>query len=319
MRSHIAKLLLSALLFFFIFLGSVCKNDKPCTTCPTPDDTTANPRRLIDNAGYPDWSPTGERMAFVRDSLIYLYYFSDKHIEAVTVGTEPNFSPDGGKLTFERDRKIYWIDLTSKQEVYLADGITPNWSANGKWIAFANKSASRLLTDGTIIYGAPSTDSSLYYYDFESSLVKRIVITNYDSLYIGAKLSIFSPVWAMHDSILFFSVEFGLLKVKNSGGLAVGYPLDFPKSKTVNKRYSIASIGNGGQQRWNEVTRRLIYFANDEIGDHVYQARVHMHDFKTGFGGAIMQRESTDPTWSTDGKKIGFTYISSVWVYQLLQ
>ncbi|HTR80783.1 MAG TPA: hypothetical protein VMM58_04065 [Bacteroidota bacterium] len=305
------------LLLFFLYSG--CKDDKPCTACPpsTPpaDDTTANPRKLISNGGYPDWSPTNERLAFVRDSSIFLYYFSDKHIDSVTIGTEPNFSHDGTKLTFERDKKIYWMDLTTKQETYLADGITPNWSANGKWIAFANKNASRFLTDGTIIYGQPSPDSSLYYYDLDENSVKRIVITNYDSLWTG-NLSLFFPTWAMHDSILFFSSEFGIWKVHNTGGVGVYFIKDFSSNANLYKRTSIEDLGNSGQQRWNEATRRLAYFQLDESGDHVYIPRVHVLNFNTGFedGGIGV---ATDPCLSPDGTRFAYFAGSSIFVYKL--
>lgn len=298
-----------------------CENVQPCATCPPsitpPDDTTANPRKLIDSAGSPDWSPTGERIAFVRNSTIYLYYFSDKHIDTITTGTEPNFSPDGKKLTFERNKKVYWIDLTSKQETYLADGITPNWSANGKWIAFANKTASQLLTDGTIVYGEPSSDSSVYYFDLDSAKVKRIVITNYDSLYIGPKLSLFSPVWGMHDSVVFFSGEYGLLKVKITGGKAVHYDFDFPGSQNLRKMISIAQLGNGGQQQWNEATRRLTFFYKDDNGERTY-AVIIVYNFNTGYedGGLI---GASDPCWSPEGMKICFYADNSIWVYKLVR
>lgn len=304
-----------------LFILSIdCKKDGGTIIPPDPpppgEDTTANPRKLIDNAGYPDWSPTGERIAFVRNDSIRLWYFADKHEEFITTGTEPNFSPDGKKITFERDKKIYWIDVETKQETYLTDGITPNWSANGKWIAFANKTASRLLTDGTIIYGEPSPDSSIYYYDLDSNKINRVVITNYDSLYIGDKLSLFFPTWGMNDSILFFSSEIGIRQVKITGGIAVLFWFPLPNTtEGLSKKNKITAIGSSGQQRWNEATNRLVYWGLLNTGFNQYTPASMIYNFNTGFqDGGIY--EATDPCWEPDGLRFCYHYQNSVWIYK---
>ena len=303
MKSLVSKIIASTLLCTALFIISSCDQPKQSTSDPlTPGST--NPGNGIPHAGYPDWSPTGERLAFVRDSMIYVYYFSDKHIEALTVGTEPNFSPDGARLTFERNKKIYWIDLTTKQETFLADGITPNWSANGNSIAFANEKASRLLTDGTIVYGEMSPDSSLYYYDLQNATVKRVIVTNYDSLYIGSMLSMFSPVWAMHDSILLFSSEFGIWKVKTSGGRAVLFARQFPPNVVLEKNQQGEELGNSGQERWNEATRNLVWFQNTAYGVPGFLPVIASYNFDTDILNAPIAYHVSDPCWSPDGKQI---------------
>ena len=263
-----------------------------------------NPYKLT-RGGYPDWSPTGERLAFIWDNNLCLYYFDDKHIEKVTENaTEPSFSPDGKKIAFERERKIYTIDLETKQERYLAEGITPSWSENGKWIVFANKDASRSLTDGTIVYGSPTQDSCLYYYDLTFGQVESVRVSLFWTRWERPPLSFFEPEWAEGDSTVLFTTEAGIWKVRRWGGKAVPAGSNFD---ITNAKLSKASQYTwSAQSCWNTKYRLMAFFRGEDLAPfggiwrYIYIVRLKLYASLGGIGAG------SHPTWSPSGVDIAF-------------
>jgi Tol biopolymer transport system component len=289
-----------------------------CTKNPTNNHKPPeeNPYKLV-QGGYPDWSPTCEHLAFIMDNNLYLYYFMDKHIEKIIENaTEPSFSPDGKKLAFERERKIFTIDLETRQERYIAEGITPSWSENSKWIAFGPKNAQRVLTDGTQLGGHPSPDSSLYYYDLDVDDIVKVIVTNYDSLWIGQKLSMSHPEWAMGDSILLFDTEFGIWKIKREGGKAVLFWKNFETS-LLKKSISILELAHSGQPTWSAIQSLMTYFVSEDLRPHgAVVKRIHIAKL-TNVGDAAFSGDYSDPSWSPEGTKLVLVRDDWIYVYDI--
>jgi len=283
-----------------------------CPDKKTPPEEKTNPYKIV-QGGYPNWSPTGERLAFIRNDSLFLYYFDSEIVEFIAQGaTEPSFAPDGMELAFERDRKIYTIDLDTKIEQFIANGIIPSWSNNGQWIAFAHEEATRVLTDGTRVWGEPTPDSSLYYYDLESDSIFRVIVENADSLFMGEelswpgeKLSLSHPEWAVHDSVLFFYTGRGMWKVRPWGGISVRLNHQFEDEIGQKLLISQSDINIPyDQMDWSEFQERVAYmYVLDNrpfsgITKHIEMVKLTA---APGFG---ISSGYSDPSWSPFGLEI---------------
>ncbi len=107
-------------------------------------------RLLVRNGAFPDWSPTGAAIAFVRyrngccDGDIWIENLHSRTQRRVVRNADsPDWSPDGKKLAFVRRRSsssasdVWAIDLASKRARRLIRGaVDPRWSPDGHRIAF---------------------------------------------------------------------------------------------------------------------------------------------------------------------------------------
>lgn len=308
MRSQKLLILFSFSLLFFLY--SSCKRDyssiedkrniNRTIIKKTPPDTTQNPY-ILTEGGYPDWSPKGEKLAFIRDDALWVYNLIKNEEERISENAlEPSFAPDGMRIAFERNKQIWIVDLSSYQEKYLCDGITPSWSENGQWIAFANKNASKTTTDAELIQGEPSVDKCLYYYDLVNKKIESVIVTNCDSLWIGFASSMFSPDWVQDDSLILFSNEITVYLVPRKGGKAIKVlnPYFIPKP---------AEFSFARQPQWCQKIQRLGYT--------LYTPRPYENDVLThiilGFItpdslNVVGLSEGTDMTWNIDGNKIAY-------------
>jgi|GEM_PF-6205561 len=312
------------LIIITIFLSTNCRLDTSsiengnnetsiCDTTRyylTPPDTMQNPYTLTQGQ-YPDWSPTGDKIAFIRDNKLWIHDLTN-HMERIitTNAIEPSFAPDGQQIAFERDRQIWIVDIENCKETYLCDGVTPSWSENGKWIAFGHKTASHTLPDGSLAQNERSPDSSLYYYDLEKEQIERVIVTNYDSIWTGVSISMYSPVWAQNDSILIFDTEVPICKVSRKGGRA-------ERVITIGPA-KLAYISIPRQPDFNDNKQRLAYtefIGRDDIGDiltHVVLGFISRDSLRVHYLGGSYY---ADPSWQLDGNRLALYSEGNILIY----
>ena len=302
------SLVLFLLLFFQLSLHNCIRNsssgndnDRIKIKRPEPD-TTQNPY-ILTEGGYPDWSPTGDKLAFIRDNYLWVYNFVTNEEERILKNaTDPSFSSDGQKIAFERDRTIWVVDLNTYAETYLCEGITPSWSENGKWIAFGHKDASKTTTDADLIQGQPSPDKSLYYYDLLGKSIESIVVTNWDSLWIGIESSMFSPDWVQDDSLVVFSNEITIYLVSLKGGRArrLFNPYLLPKP---------AGFSFVRQPMWCQVNQRLsytLYTPRHSENDPITNIRLGFITMDSTGTVSFSATHYSDTAWGPIGDKVAF-------------
>jgi hypothetical protein len=100
---------------------------------------------------YPSWSPDGTKIAFVRDSYIFVmdpFGFGQKKLGDGVVGWFPDWSPDGTKIAFHKlsspasvTNEIYVVNadgsgLKNISNDPALDYSVPSWSPDGTKIAF---------------------------------------------------------------------------------------------------------------------------------------------------------------------------------------
>ncbi len=323
------KYILFASLMVLLFSGTDCRKDNPpCTTCPPPDgDCNTAICKMVDNAGNPDWSPTGERFAFLRiaDSMLCLYYFSDKHIEQLVNGEEPSFSPDGKKLVYEWHREVYIIDIETKATKKIDKGITPNWSENGKWIAYGNYTAFKRRSTGEIIPGQPNPDSSIYVYDVEADTIGRIII-NHLNPPTGSEVGISYPTWILHDTYLAFATEPQIAAVPRGGGDWIQWwnlpppnaqPITYAKN-SLRKASDDGDFLGIGQISWNRRSIELAYYegASEFPGGIKKFVRVIVYVTDSNrWGLAYSNSSESDPCWANDS--IQSLYVNNNAIYKM--
>lgn len=102
-------------------------------------------RRLIAEGEVPSWSPSGDRVAYVRDRQHVAIYDLSTGQERLLVSTqlpvilELRWSPDGKALAFLAKGGggfVHVIDVDGRNERTLLPGHSPSWAPSGEWIAF---------------------------------------------------------------------------------------------------------------------------------------------------------------------------------------
>lgn len=90
---------------------------------------------------YPDWSPNGQKLAFVSNNNIYTINANGTNQQLVaTNANQPTWSPDGQKIAFQKvGAGIRMINADGTNEVVLtnnANDSRPSWSPKGSPVAF---------------------------------------------------------------------------------------------------------------------------------------------------------------------------------------
>lgn len=84
----------------------------------------------------PAWSPNRRRIAFVRQSSVWLMNADGSRQRRLIAGGTPTWSPTGGQIAFVSNRSVHMVNATGGTPTRLAEGHTPAWSPRGDEIAF---------------------------------------------------------------------------------------------------------------------------------------------------------------------------------------
>ena len=198
---------MKALFLHITLFGSLLLS--ACDILGVDEEEPTDPKdaKAITEGENPDWSPTGERLAYERthkgERYIWLYSFVAGDAQPLTAGREPSWAPDGRRLTFERDKQIWILNTLTMEErqITTEGGTQPDWSITGRWIAFAGKDAPRVGPSGRREKGEVSLN--LWLYDVETDTIGSIEISDFKKPEDSRAL--FAPEWIVGDDQLVFT------------------------------------------------------------------------------------------------------------------
>ena len=90
------------------------------------------------------WSPSGDAIAFVEGSSLWLATVEPRSVRLLKAGIDsnPSWSPDGNSLVFSYQGDLWVIDIETSAlrqlTWHLAINRDPAWSPSGRWIAFSS-------------------------------------------------------------------------------------------------------------------------------------------------------------------------------------
>jgi hypothetical protein len=142
---------------------------KPQATLVVVDPATGTERELGVGTE-PAWSADGERLAFVRDGVVYVAAADGSGAQPVGSGEFPSWSPDGTRLAVSRPddhgiRQLFVVSLDGNA-TQLTTGTSavslPAWSPNGSTIAFATADSLHAVeADGTGLRTIPTAGARI--------------------------------------------------------------------------------------------------------------------------------------------------------------
>ena len=210
----------------------------PCTTCKivfvsardgnneiyTSNTDGSNITRLTNDPGddgQPKWSPDGTRIAFIRNSNLFIMNDDGSNVVQRTFSggcQDPTWSPDGTKIAFSDDadygKGIYVISATGGSQLmlfevvgggeYVGDVMQPTWSPDGTTIA---------LVVPTFVLNSFGDD----YIDIYHIYTINSDRTGFTALTSGYD-HFFSPVWSPNGAKLAVVYNYTNVGLMNSDG-----------------------------------------------------------------------------------------------------
>jgi Tol biopolymer transport system component len=232
----------------------------------------------------PAWSPKGDRIAFERDSSVYVIGIDGSGERLLRTGRQPSWSPDGEHLAFTNDSGIavmrgdgtgvtllqrhgFRTDTWAPTDMGIGK---PAWSPDGSRIAFEH------LGDGEL------TPAQIFMMNADGSRTLRVTPTR------GIQYAESDPSWFPDgQSILFWSYGFGIARATLSGGVT-GLYLDFPAIAYGAKPV----VSPDGQ------TILLNGFPRDQAGGIIWKLQV------STLKASVFLQRAANAAWAPDGRRI---------------
>lgn len=207
-------------------------------------DTSGSATRLVDEEGadgFADWSPDGERIAFVasRDGNCEIYQMDadgSGQMNLTNTRTDelhPSWSPGGSQIVYAAEGQLHILDVLSGQQTQLTTSdlihAFPDWSPDGGSIVFSGGAEpagpgvahqiyvvgvsgglERQLTHGDVLLAAPkwSPDGSQIAY-FDHGDPFEVWVMNVDSGNVDAVTEGGHSAWSPDGSSLVHDREVG--------------------------------------------------------------------------------------------------------------
>lgn len=235
-------------------------------------------RRTLAAGSSPEWSPTGEQIAFVRGNPADVFRINADGSRETRLTTEavprtfrPHWSPDGTKLLVERADSAYIVDAVTGGETVLGPYTSPAWSPDGTKIAFTHPGTSEPPYIG---YGSLAVTNS------NGTNVR--VLTNE----LGVDFADVDPVWSSDGTKIAFehrdtNTLRGDVLVINSGGTggrklgAGGAPAWAPGTATV-------AWGDGSKSGNGLMVANEDGSGRRQIASDVYHSPIVIRTARTG-------------------------------------
>jgi Tol biopolymer transport system component len=253
----------------------------------------------------PRWSPSGTRIAFVRDAgyrsspkaPVYVVRVDGSRLRAVGLGHSPRWSPDGRRLMFmdvhglrvsptgprpPATGRIVVVDIGSGRRSVIGRGETPSWSPDGKRVAFVRYAYFRQ-------HGWDVSASTLLTMRADGSGVRVIKARGSE----GQLHPFYDPEWSPDGRTIAFWVE----DVAGTGG---GSGLQLIDVTTGVTRRLVP--GGRGPVEWSPDGKRVVFIAYEHGLPNVATVDVQTTDVKVLAHGEVLG----SVRWSPNGEQIGF-------------
>ncbi len=233
----------------------------------------------ITNSGdlklYPDWMPTGNKIAYCsydKNNLnIYSYDLNKKSVSVISskdgLNSSPAYSPDGrfiaASLSFEGNPDIYIMNADGKNLRRITYGnsldVSPTWSPSGQELAF--------VSDRT---GTPQ----IYIINIDGTNQRRLTFEgSYNT----------SPAWSPRGDLIAYVS-------RTSGGINQIYVTDI----TGQSRMQLTNLRNNEEPSWSPDGLHLTFSSNRSGTYELYT----MHWNGTGQKRITNTSGAFSPTWS---------------------